>query len=67
MCCCYLFYTYFRAYYINLRFKHAILDVHRSCLAGLAVCLGKYVNVIEKEKGVVALHLPIGPLKPDLF
>ena len=28
-----------------------------------AICLGRMLEVSEKEEGVVALHLPIGSLK----
>ena len=45
--------TYVRAY-IHLRFKHAVLGTRQ---------LGLSVVGNERQEGVVALHLPVGPFK----
>ena len=66
---CSLFYKllvvhiYFRAY-IHLRFKHAILGTPFSCLGCLSSELIGFVSLLivnEREEGVVALYLLIGP------
>ena len=60
-------YIYVRAY-IHLLFKHAVLGIYVSCLGLLSenselVCFA----VNEREDGVVALPLPIGPHKRILY
>ena len=57
------FITYFHAY-IHLRFKHNVLGTHYSCLGCELVDFVSLLVVSEEEEGVVALHLPIRPLKP---
>ena len=40
------------------------MDTHSSYLGSLVVTL---LEVSERDEAVVALHLPIGPLKPPLW
>ena len=57
-----LFITYFHAY-IHLRFKHNVLGTHYSCLGCKLVDFVSLLVVNEEKEVVVALHLPIRPLK----
>ena len=59
---CLFVYTYVCTY-IHLRFKHALLDTHLSYLGCLSMTV-QLLDVNKTEEGIMALHLPIGPLKP---
>ena len=54
-----------------LKFKHVVLNTHLTTWAG---CVGQSVSsfcylldVSEREEGVLALNLPIGPFKNLLW